>query len=99
TIFSRDWSSDVCSSDLDRIHRRAPQCQQRGDRLLRDVEMIARNPVVRMKEPADHALLGRMQAVAGNRLHQLDDVRLGVAKHELTDRKSVVEGGTVESGG
>src|SRR5690606_39832266 len=40
TRFSRDWSSDVCSSDLERHHQPGAALRQLGDRLL--VHVLAR---------------------------------------------------------
>src|SRR5690606_41980915 len=42
TIFSRDWSSDVCSSDLD--HRRNAEIDQLGQFLLQPVHRKVEHP-------------------------------------------------------
>src|SRR5690606_39970732 len=56
TRFSRDWSSDVCSSDLERSERlasgiRSGQVVQRGDDSLHPERTLAAGPQLFFKDP------------------------------------------------
>src|SRR5690606_40677454 len=78
TSFSRDWSSDVCSSDLE------------GETLSRIWELITRND-----EQIGRDIAGLFPAAVSSPppgVHVLGE-------HPLIDRKSVVEGKSVEGGG
>src|SRR5690606_39521672 len=82
TRFSRDWSSDVCSSDL------AAQLADGALELL-GVHRLAGDAVELLAEERDD-LGGALGGAAGV---EADDARLGVGGGErVRDRKSVVEG-------
>src|SRR5690606_39450452 len=91
--FSRDWSSDVCSSDLDDYPHSTSACVLEGT----EVFEIPRDAVVRIAEerPALYARLvgGAAQTIA-DRLRGSTPVMTGPGATYVSgaDRKSVVEG-------
>src|SRR5690606_40649365 len=46
TRFSRDWSSDVCSSDLEKVQEKANATQQRMQKPSRKTEPREQDPAV-----------------------------------------------------
>src|SRR3546814_20258917 len=80
-----DWSSDVCSSDLDVLRHHSPALAQRADRAERD-EIAGRDDAVDVL-PARQELGGR---AFGRFEDEVDaDIERGI---ESQDRKSVVSG-------
>src|SRR5690606_39824326 len=90
TIFSRDWSSDVCSADLGAtpLHRGPPS----DDALFDQLPQL----VVAQTELAENLSVVLPQGRGGT---PESAGRVGQARdHVMQDRKSVVEGKSVENG-
>ena len=56
-----------------------------GDKLLRHVQLIGRQPVMAQKQPAAQLLLGGMVPVAGGGLRNLGNQSLRVAQHKALE--------------
>src|SRR5207302_4858617 len=93
TRFSRDWSSDVCSSDL---KARSVAARERGAPVLAaDTTVVLRGRL--FGKPADSAEAAEMLRRLQGRKHQVMTA-VAVAM-DGRDRKSVVEGKSVGLGG
>src|SRR5690606_40951442 len=98
TRFSRDWSSDVCSSDLTykRTHRKNTVVALGAELKFR--QKVAQR---QKKEPQTQQLACQRQCVVGksheNDVQQRRHVRV-LRKHLSVDRKSVVQGKRVDRG-
>src|SRR5690606_40580583 len=86
TRFSRDWSSDVCSSDLDEVPVLAVRDETGGERVLADERLVARRLVVEaepvaqgpdVEEPA-----GTVDEREGTRIGARPRRQLGVRSEE-----------------
>src|SRR5690606_40167309 len=96
TRFSRDWSSDVCSSDLPRGQELVPPPSPLG-KLPEPVAALLRSgETIHLTTPLEeHAELAPGQA-EGDGLYRL---LLAPGVYAWRDRKSVVEGSGVAAGG
>src|SRR5699024_11950575 len=96
TISKRDWSSDVCSSDLRRLY--LPEIKAKNANIRKAAERTAINAP--MQGSAADIIKRAMITVDHWLAESKLDARVILQVHdELVDRKSVVEGKSGHGGG